>query len=167
MTSKNRKIAVTVIAAALSLITLWIAAGFCSVLERPLLNVNDINNVTFDGADFTILAKGCAAVTNGAIVGGFITLMLILEFAVVPTAWGIFRYCAFRKNPAADADELSYAWKAFVVSNAVTTALALVVMIIYAAKSGNGGFFNALWFCWQEPLFMWAIYIRKLKKVVL
>lgn len=52
------------------------------------------------------------------------------------------------------------------ISNALTLAVSLVVMTVYSVKSGNGGFFNALWFCWQEPLFMWVIYIRKLKKTV-
>ncbi len=165
MTSKNRKIAVTIIAAILSLITLWIAAGFCSVIDKPLINTNDISSVTFDGADFTLLAKGCAAVGNGVIVGGFIVLMLILEFTIMPTAWGIFRYLAFRKNPSANAEELPYAWKVFLISNTLMLAAALVIMIVCSVKAGNGGFFNALWFCWQEPLFMWAIYISKLKKI--
>lgn len=148
MISKSRKIAVTIIAAVLSLITLWIAAGFCSVVAKPPINTNDISGVTFDGADFTLLAKGCAAVGNGMIVGGFIVLMLILEFAVIPTAWGIFRYNAFKKNPAADADELSYAWRVFVISNALALGIAFVIMLVYSIKAGNGGFFNALWFCW-------------------
>ena len=165
MTSKNRKTAVTVIAAILSLMTLWIAGGFCSTVAKPPINTNDISDVTFDGADFTLFAKGFAAIGNGVVVGGFIVLMLILEFAVIPTAWGIFRYNAFKSNPAAEADELPYARRVFVISNALTLGIAFVIMLVYSIKAGNGGFFNALWFCWQEPLFMWAIYIRKLKKI--
>lgn len=70
------------------------------------------------------------------------------------------------RKPAVDAYELSYARRVFVISNALALGIALVVMLVYSIKAGNGGFLNALWFCWQEPLFMWAIYIRKLKKTV-
>lgn len=166
MTSKNRKTTVTVIAAVLSLMILWIAAGFCSVIDKPLINTNDISDVTVDGADFTLFAKGFATIGNGVIIGGFVVLMLILEFAIIPTAWGIFRFNAFKGNPAAEADELSYARRVFIVSNALALGIAFVVMLVYSIKAGNGGFFNALWFCWQEPLFMWVIYIRKLEKSV-
>lgn len=99
MPSKNRKIAVAVIAAALSLITLWIAAGFCSTVATPLINTNDISDVTFDGADFTLFAKGFAAIGNGVIISGFVVLMLILEFAIIPTAWGFSAITRSRKIP--------------------------------------------------------------------
>ena len=55
---------------------------------------------------------------------------------------------------------LSYARRVFVISNSLTLVIALVVMIVCAVKAGSGGVFNALWFCWQKPLFMWLIYIK-------
>lgn len=164
MPSKYRKIAVAIIAAALSLITLWIAAGFCSTVATPLINTNDISDVTFDGADFTLFFERIRGYRKR--YDHQRVCRAYADFGVRdnPDGVGIFRYNAFKKNPAADPEELSFVWRVFVISNALTLAVSLVVMTVYSVKSGNGGFFNALWFCWQEPLFMWVIYIRKLKK---
>ncbi|MDE6726646.1 MAG: hypothetical protein K2J80_01755 [Oscillospiraceae bacterium] len=164
--SNKRKIAFTVIAVILSLITLWIAAGYCSVITKPLINTGDIEDINIDGSDFTFIFKAGAFVLNGIIMAAFIVVMLIIELVIMPAAWGIFRYFAFKKNPAADAEELSYAWRLFLISALGTLAAALVFMIVYAVRAKSGAPFAALMFCWLNPLLMYAFYISKLKKSV-
>lgn len=58
MTEKTRMIAFAVITIILSLITIWFAAGYCSVLTRPLFKTENIKDINFDATDFTPLVKG-------------------------------------------------------------------------------------------------------------
>ena len=162
MTLKNRKIAVTIIAAVLSLITAWAAWGFC-YWEIRLFRQPDVSP---DSGPFGIIAVASQILVCGTSLLFLTAVQLILP----PVVWGIFCYNAFRKNPTAQPEELSYAWKVYIVSNAVTLAIALVIMLVYSINVWNGigsSPFNALWLCWQEPLFMWAVYIRKMKKAPL
>lgn len=164
--SNKRKIAFTVVAAIMSLITLWIAAGFCSVITKPLINTGEINNINIDGADFTFLFKLGASAFNGIVTVAFAVVMLIIELAVMPLTWGLFRHFAFKANPASDADELSYSWRVFLISALGTLAVALVIMIVCAVRAKSGAPFAALMFCWLNPLLMYAFYISKLKKSI-
>ncbi len=164
MTEKSRKTALTIITAVLSLITIWIAAGYCSLVASPLINTNEIGGISIDGSDWTFIFKAGVSLVNGAIMAVFIVIMLIAEIVVMPTTWGIFRYNAFKKNPAVTKEEFSYSWKVFLISTFGALAVSLVIMIVYAVRAGSGAPFSALLFCWLNPLFMWVLYISKVKK---
>lgn len=165
MTEKSRKTALTVIAVILSLITIWIAAGYCSLVTSPLINTNEIDNINIDGADWTSIFKMGVSMINGVIMAVFIVIMLAAELILMPTTWGIFRYNAFKKNLTASKEEFSYSWKVFLISTFGALAVSLVFMIVCAVRAKSGAPFSALLFCWLNPLFMWVLYISKLKKL--
>lgn len=165
MAERPRKIAFTIIAAVLSLITLWIAAGFCSLVTEPLLNAGDIDNINIDGSDWTGMFRLGATMVNGVLTAVFILIFGAIEIVITPTAWGIFRCNAFKKNPVVSKKELSYSLKVFLISSFGTLAAALAVMIACAVKAHSGAPFWGLLMCWLNPLLMWAMYISKLKKL--
>lgn len=57
MTERSRKTALVIIAAVLSLITIWIASGYSSMIAAPLINADGIDNINIDGSDFTFFFK--------------------------------------------------------------------------------------------------------------
>ncbi len=165
MTEKSRKTALTVIAVILSLVTIWIAAGYCSLAASPLINTNEVGDILIDGSNWTSLFKMGVNMINGVIMTVFIVLMLAAELILMPTAWGIFRYNAFKNNPAVSREEFSYSWKVFLISTFGALAVSVVFMIVCAVRAKSGTPFSALLFCWLNPLFMWVLYISKLKKL--
>lgn len=160
----GRKIAFTIVAAIMSLITLWIAVGYCSVVTKPLINTGDVNNIKIDGADFTFLFKLGAFAFNGIVTAAFAVIMMILELILMPLTWGLFRHFAFKANPASDAGEVSYSLRVFVICACGTLAVALVVMIVCAVRAKSAAPFAAVMFCGLNPLFMHLLYLSKLKK---
>ena len=66
-------IAFFVITAVLSLITVWFAAGYCSVLTKPLIKTEDIGDVNIDATDFTPFVKAGVFVFNKIRSGGRFT----------------------------------------------------------------------------------------------
>lgn len=164
MTEKSRKTAFAIIAVILSLITLWIAAGYCSLVAAPLINKDDVGDIRIDGSDWTPIFKLGVGMVNGVIIAVLIVIFLAAELVVMPVTWGVFRYAAFKKNPAVSREEFSRSWKMFLIAAFGTLAAALVFMIVNAVRAKSGAPFSALLFCWQNPLFMWGLYISKLKR---
>lgn len=164
MTERSRKTALVIIAAVLSLITIWIASGYSSMIAAPLINVDGIDNINIDGSDFTFFFKAGAIVLNGVIMAAFVVIMLALELVLTPTAWGILRYNAFKKKPVVSREELVYSRRVFLISSLGTLAVSLVFMTAFAVRAKSGAPFSALLFCWMNPLFMWVLYISKVKK---
>lgn len=165
MTEKSRKTALTIIAAVLSLVTVWIAAGYCSVSTLPLLNTDNMGDILIDGSNWTSLFKMGVDMVNGVIRAAFIVLMLAAELILMPVTWGIFRYNAFKTNTTVSKEEFSYSWKVFLISTFGALAVSVVFMIVWAVRAKSGAPFSAILFCWLNPLFMWVLYISKLKKL--
>lgn len=163
MTEKSRKTALVIIAVILSLITLWIAAGFCSVVTRPFIDPDNINGVNFDGADFSFFFKMQAMVINNFITMIAIMAMSVAELVLFPVTWAVFGSIAFRNSYGITGDEIVFSRRVLLISMFATFAAALVFMIIFTVISGSGLPFLALLFCWLNPLFMRVLYIRKLK----
>lgn len=166
MSSKSRKTALTIIASILSLITVWIAVGYSTLIAAPLIRTDEMGSINIDGADFTFFFKAGAHVVNAVIIAAFIVIMFAAELILMPTTWGILRYNAFKKNPTVTKEELSYSWKVFLISSLGALAVALVFMIVNAVRAKSGAPFSALLLCWLNPLFMWCLYINKVKKSV-
>ena len=163
MTEKNRKIAFTIIAVVMSIITIWIAAGYSSMIAAPLIDPDGIDNINIDGSDWTFIFKAGAGFLNFIITAAFIALMIVAELVVTLVTWIVFRCVAFKKNPSAAQEEFSYSWKTFVISSLVAVGVSLMFMIAFAIQAKSGAPLSGLMFCWLNPLMMWVFYISKLK----
>ena len=163
MTEKNRKTAFTAIAVITSIITIWIAAGYGSMIAAPLINTDGIGDINIDGSDWTLIFKAGAGLLNFIITAAFIALMIIAELIVTLVTWIVFRCVAFKKNPTSSQEELSYSWRVFLISTFGSLAAALAFMIVFAIRAKSGAPLSGLMFCWLNPLLMRVFYISKLK----
>lgn len=166
MISQNRIMAFTIITAVLSLITVWFAAGYCSVLTKPLINTENINDVNIDATDFTPLVKAGAFVFNKLTLVPAFAAMFIGDIVIMLLTWLIFKGCALKKVLTISSPELSFVHKAFAVSAVGAAVISLGFIIAYCIRAGSGSPLISLLFCWQNPVFMYVIYISKLKKLV-
>lgn len=164
MSEKSRKIAFTIIAALLALITIWIAAGYCSIITSPLINTDEIGDVYVDGANCAPIIQMGVGLYNVAMMLVFTIIFIAVEVVLFPTAWGIFRAVSLRKSPAVTKEEFDFSWRVFLITSLGALGISFVIMIVSAIISKSGYPFSALMFCWLNPLLMWAIYITKLKK---
>lgn len=164
MSEKSRKIAFTIIAALLALITIWIAAGFCSIITSPIINTDEIDKMYVDGSDCTPIVQMGVAFYNFVLTMAFTVIFIAVEAVVFPTTWGIFRAVSLKKNPTVTQEEFTYSRRVFLITSLGALGVSFVIMIVSAAIAKSGIPFWALFFCWLNPLLMWAIYILKLKK---
>lgn len=165
MTEKARKTAFTIIAALLALITIWIAAGYCSLITSPLINTDEIGDVYVDGANCAPIIQMGVGLYNVAMTIVFTIIFIAVEAVIFPTTWGIFRAVSLRNNPAVTREEFDYSRRVFLITSLGALGISFVIMIVSAVMSNSGYPFTALMFCWLNPLLMWAIYILKLKKL--
>lgn len=166
MSERARKIAFTIIAALLALITIWIAAGYCSLITSPIINTDEIDKMYVDGSDCTPIIQMGVAFYNLAITLVFTIIFIAIEAIIFPTTWGIFRAVTLRKSPAVTKEEFAYSWRVFLIASLGALGISFVIMIVSAVISQSGFPFSALFFCWLNPLLMWGIYINKVKKSV-
>ncbi|MDE6731373.1 MAG: hypothetical protein K2J77_00665 [Oscillospiraceae bacterium] len=164
MTEKPRKIAFTIIAALLALITIWISAGYCLIITSPIINTDEIDKMYVDGSDCTPIVQMGAAFFNFVLTMAFTVIFIAVEAVVFPITWGIFRAVSLKKNPAVTQEEFTYSRRVFLITSLGALGVSFVVMIVSAVIAKSGISFSALFFCWLNPLLMWGIYISKLKK---
>lgn len=165
MTEKTRKLVFTIIAALFALITIWIAAGHCSLMTSPLINTDEIGDVYVDGANCAPIIQMGVGLYNAAMMIVFTIIFIVLEAVLFPTTWGIFRAVSFRKNPVVTQEEYTYSRRVFLITSLGALGISFVIMIVSAVMSNSAYPFSALMFCWLNPLLMWAVYILKLKKL--
>ncbi len=165
MSEKSRKIAFTIIAVLLALITIWIAAGYCSIITSPIINTDEIDKMYVDGSDCTPIVQMGVAFYNFAITLVFTIFFIAVEAIVFPTTWGIFRAVSLRKSPVVTQEEFAFSRKVFLITMLAADGVSFVIMIASAVIAKSGFPFSALFFCWLNPLLMWGIYISKLKKL--
>lgn len=92
--------------------------------------------------------------------------MFIGDIVTMLLTWLIFRSCASKNVLTIGNAELSFINRTFVISAAGAAVISLGFIIAYCIRSRSGVPLISLLFCWQNPLFMYVIYISKLKKLV-
>lgn len=166
MTEKTRMISFFVITVVLSLITVWFAAGYCSVLTKPLIKTENIGDVNIDATDFTPFVKAGAFVFNKLTIVLAFAAIFIGDIIVMLLTWLIFGSSALKNVLTISSTELSFVSKAFVISALGAAVISLGFIIAYCIRAGSGSPLISLLFCWQNPVFMYVFYISKLKKLV-
>lgn len=165
MTEKTRMISFFVITVVLSLISVWFAAGYCSVLTKPLLKTEDIGDVNIDATDFTPFFKaGVFAFNKLTIVLAF-AAMFIADNIVMLLTWLFFGSIALKNVLTISSAELLFVNKALVISALGTAVASLGFMIAYCIRAKSGSPLISILFCWQNSVFMYVIYISRLKKL--
>lgn len=162
MSAKTRKFVFIVTAALLSLLTIWCEAVNCSALMEPLLDISDIGPVDFDGADFSIFFIIFASIGNAYFAAVIIAVLFIIITVITLLGWIIVGLISLRKA-AVESEEFDFLRKAFVVSSVITSVIGAGITVWYAVSYRNAAALFGLVLLWQEPLFMWLFYIRKLK----
>lgn len=164
MSEKSRIIAFMIIAAILALITIWIAAAFCSIVTSPVINTDEIDHMYVDGSDCAPIIQMGVGFMNFVVVCAFILIFGLVECVIFPVTWGIFRAVAFRNNPPVSQEELVFSRRIFLITMLAADGVSFVVMLVSSIIAGSLNAFYGLLFCWLNPLLMWGIYITKLKR---
>ncbi len=161
MNDKLRRDIFTVIAVFFSLITLSATASWCSVssefynilIEPDYIDGTDISQGVWIGVIsymmFSVLFWGA---------------LFVLVTVLTSVVWAVFGFNSINRYSEISLSDFMFSMKFFLISSAGMLAVAAVIVIIRAATLKSGIPFIALLYCWQNPLFMWLFYIRRLKK---
>ena len=165
MRSKTRKIIFTVVSVLLSLITVWFVSGYCSTVANSPINVDNVGNMYVDGSNFRVFGVIGTLMVNQMTTIIFFAFLFVFNIILMLITWLVFGILSFRKNKISSSDELSFSRKVFLISSLGAVVIGLGFMVAYSVCGKSGLPFASLLFCWQNPLFMWLFYIRRLKKV--
>ena len=159
MTESFLRKAFTLTAVILSLIALSTAASWCSMASEFTFDVKDyINSLSSEAAASSMIIF--FFLYEAAVFG----IMFTAETAITAAVWGILGFNSINKYTIIEEPEYKKSLKVFKISSTATLAAALIIMIIRAVILKSGVPFLALLLCWQNSLFMWVFYVRRLKK---
>lgn len=169
--SKQEKIRVVVFAA-ISLLSVifvvWFAWGICDSVTVMPIDYDDIGEISVDGSDFTGIFQLGAGIVNGMFLMIYFAAALIYAFLVTVGAAlssVLLRVIALKNAENIAVEELALTRKIFLAASIAQAAVPVLVMTGYIIASGSTFGLMSLLLCWQYPLFMGLIYIKKLKKL--
>lgn len=162
---KTRVIVFAAISLLSVVLVVWFGWGICSSAAMPI-DYDDVGEVNIDGSDWTGFFLLTAGMLNGFFMLIYAAVVLIyVLFAAGGAALSsvLLRVLALKGAESIGAAELALTRKIYIAASIVQAVVPVLVVVGYII-SGRGGFgLMSLLLCWQYPLFMELIYIKKLK----
>ncbi len=165
---KTRVIAFAAISLLSVILVVWLAWGICDSVTVMPVDYDDIGEISVDGSDWTGIFRLGAGIVNGMFMVIYFAAALIYAFlATVGAALSsvILRAVALKNAENIAAEELALTRKIFLAASVAQAAVPVLVMTGYIIASGSTFGLMSLLLCWQYPLFMGLIYIKKLKRL--
>lgn len=165
---KTRVIVFTVISLLSVVFVVWFAWGICDSVTVMPIDYDDIGEISVDGSDWTGIFQLGAGIVNGMFMMIYFAAALIYAFLVTVGAAlssVLLRAVALKTAENIAVEELALTRKIFLAASIAQAAVPVLVMTGYIIASGSTFGLMSLLLCWQYPLFMGLIYIKKLKKL--
>lgn len=165
---KTRVIVFAVISLLSVVLVVWFGWGICDSLTVIPIEYDDMGDISIDGSDWTGFFLMIAGVVNGMLMLLYFAAALIYAlFAAAGAALSsvLLRVLALKNAESIGAEELALTRKMYIAASIIQAVITVLVVVGYII-SGRGGFgLMSLLLCWQYPLFMGLIYIKKLKSL--
>ncbi len=144
-------------------LVVWFGWGICDFTAIIPVGSDDISIVGSDWGVFLLTAE-----INGMVMLIYFAAALIYAlFAAAGAALSsvLLRVLALKNADSIGAEELALTRKMYIAASIIQAVITVLVAVGYII-SGRGGFgLMSLLLCWQYPLFMGLIYIKKLKRL--
>lgn len=164
---KTRVIVFAAISLLSVVLVVWFGWGICSSVATMPIDYDDVGEVNIDGSDWTGFFLLTAGMLNGFFMLIYAAVVLIyVLFAAGGAAMSsvLLRVLALKGAESIGAAELALTRKIYIAASIVQAVVPVLVVVGYII-SGRGSFgLMSLLLCWQYPLFMGLIYIKKLKR---
>lgn len=158
----DRKILRRVLLTAASVSNWAFSAGYIRELYTLMNNMEFVQlhgDIIVDGEDFTPLAELAAAGMNSFLVLLSAGVYAVISAVFILLSSVLLRLVAVRKKDTVAEEELKFARRTIAVSSVLAFASGILLSDISMTE-----YVFAL--SWQQPLFMWLVYYRGLKKRV-
>lgn len=167
--TKREKIRIAVfaaISAVSALLIIWLAWGICDMLTPVPTDTGDMGNISVDGEDCTSFFRLTADILDSLLMLIYSAAAIIC--AVIVTAGAalsavLMRVIALKSAERIGGAELDISRRIFLAASIAQLAVPAIVAAVYSI--GSIYCLLSLLLCWQYPLFMGLIYIKRLKKL--
>lgn len=163
---KIRFIAFAAISLVSVVLVVWFGWGICDLTAAAPIEYDNVGNINIDGADFTGFFLLTAGALNGLFMLIYAAVVLIYAlFAAVAAALSsvLLRVLALKKAESVGAAELALTRKIYMAASIIQTVIPVLAAVGYIIAGRGASGLMSLLLCWQYPLFMGLIYIKKLK----
>ena len=161
---KTRVIVFAVISLLSVVLVVWFGWGICDFTAIIPVGSDDISIV---GSDWGVFLLTAGEINGMVMLIYFAAALIYALFAAAGAALSsvLLRVLALKNADSIDAEELALTRKMYIAASIIQAVITVLVAVGYII-SGRGGFgLMSLLLCWQYPLFMGLIYIKKLKRL--
>ncbi len=161
---KTRVIVFAVISLLSVVLVVWFGWGICDFTSIIPVGSDDISIV---GSDWGVFLLTAGEINGMVMLIYFAAALIYALFAAAGAALSsvLLRVLALKNADSIGAEELALTRKMYIAASIIQAVIIVLVAVGYII-SGRGGFgLMSLLLCWQYPLFMGLIYIKKLKRL--
>ncbi len=145
-------------------LVVWFGWGICDFTSIIPVGSDDISIV---GSDWGVFLLTAGEINGMVMLIYFAAALIYALFAAAGAALSsvLLRVLALKNADSIGAEELALTRKMYIAASIIQAVIIVLVAVGYII-SGRGGFgLMSLLLCWQYPLFMGLIYIKKLKRL--
>ena len=145
-------------------LVVWFGWGICDFTSIIPVGSDDISIV---GSDWGVFLLTAGEINGMVMLIYFAAALIYALFAAAGAALSsvLLRVLALKNADSIGAEELALTRKMYIAASIIQAVITVLVAVGYII-SGRGGFgLMSLLLCWQYPLFMGLIYIKKLKRL--
>lgn len=163
---KTRVIVFSAVSLLSVILVVWLSWGICDMTAVSPIDYDNIGEIYVDGADFTSCAMLGAGLVNGLmlmIYFGAAVIYALLAAVGAALSGVLLRVVMLRRAANIGAAELSLTRRIFIAVSITQAVVPAIIATGYIIVSGSPFGLISLLMCWQYPLLMGLIYIKKLK----